>query len=84
MCYISSSAEFDQELAEIIVQNARRYINIISEAVYEMLPDYKEREVSFITIAHFIILISKLNSVIFFPLQNVLYNLQIVMLEFGS
>ena len=39
------AAEFDQELADAMIQNARRYINILSEAVYEMLPDYKEREV---------------------------------------
>jgi len=36
--------EYDPDLAEAIIQNARRYINIISEAVYELLPTYKQKE----------------------------------------
>lgn len=32
-------------MAEAMVQNTRRYLNLFSEAVYEMLPDYKQREV---------------------------------------
>ena len=42
--------EYDPDLAEAIVQNARRYINIISEAVYELLPTYKQKEVSLVTV----------------------------------
>jgi DNA replication licensing factor MCM7 len=37
--------EFDSGLAEAIVSNTRRYVSIVSDVVYEMLPDYKQREV---------------------------------------
>eukprot|EP00794_Sanderia_malayensis_P013959 gene13959-15415_t len=33
------------DLAENIVKNTRRYSQIFSDSIYEMLPDYKEREV---------------------------------------
>jgi len=39
-------AEYDPDLAEAILENTRRYINIFSDAVQELLPDYKEREVN--------------------------------------
>jgi len=41
---IDDVAEFDPDMAEAMVNNSRRYINLFSEAVYEMLPDYKQRE----------------------------------------
>ena len=34
------------ELAEAIVQNTRRYVTIFSDAVSELLPTYKQKEVS--------------------------------------
>lgn len=34
----------DPDLADSIVNNTRRYVEIFSDAVYGMLPDYKERE----------------------------------------
>ena len=37
--------DFDPELAERIVENARRYSLLFGEAIQEMLPNYKEREV---------------------------------------
>ena len=37
-------AEFDPELAEQIVENARRYSLLFGEAVQELLPSYKEFE----------------------------------------
>lgn len=37
-------AEFDPEIAEAVVGNTRRYVLLFSEAVQEMLPDYKQRE----------------------------------------
>lgn len=37
-------AEFDQELAEAIAQNTRRYVQLAEEAIDELLPNYKERE----------------------------------------
>jgi DNA replicative helicase MCM subunit Mcm2 (Cdc46/Mcm family) len=37
--------DFDSDLAMAIASNARRYVGIAAEVIYEMLPDYKEREV---------------------------------------
>ena len=37
--------QVDPELAENIVQNGRRYKQLFEDAIFEMLPDYKEREV---------------------------------------
>jgi DNA replication licensing factor MCM7 len=37
--------ESDPELAEAMIENTQRYTKIFSEAVYEILPNYKEREV---------------------------------------
>lgn len=34
-----------EELAEAVRQNTRRYTNMVSDVVYEMLPDYKHIEV---------------------------------------
>ena len=36
--------ERDPELAEAVVDNARRYTLLLSDAVWEMLPDYRERD----------------------------------------
>lgn len=36
--------ETNEELAEAVRQNTRRYTNMVSDVVYEMLPDYKHRE----------------------------------------
>ncbi|XP_077987692.1 DNA replication licensing factor mcm7-like [Glandiceps talaboti] len=38
-------AETDPDLAEAIAENCRRYTNLFADAVYELLPDYKEKEV---------------------------------------
>ncbi|KAK3747492.1 hypothetical protein QZH41_011365, partial [Actinostola sp. cb2023] len=37
-------AEIDQQLADNVKENARRYKRIFEDAVYEMLPDYKEHD----------------------------------------
>jgi DNA replication licensing factor MCM7 len=37
--------EHDPDLAQAMVENTRRYINLFADAVQELLPDYKEREV---------------------------------------
>lgn len=37
--------DFDSGLAKAIASNTRRYVNVAAEVVYEMLPQYKEREV---------------------------------------
>ena len=39
-------AEHDPDLAEAIVENSRRYTALFSDVVSDMLPDYKEKEVS--------------------------------------
>ncbi len=36
--------EFDPDLAEAVIANTRRYTLLLSDAVWELLPDYKERE----------------------------------------
>lgn len=38
--------DHDDDLAEAIINNARRYENLASDLIYEMLPDYKEREIA--------------------------------------
>ncbi|CAH1245044.1 DNA replication licensing factor mcm7-like [Branchiostoma lanceolatum] len=42
---IEDVAEVDPDLAEAMVENTRRYIHLFADAVYDMLPDYKQREV---------------------------------------
>ncbi|XP_013784346.1 DNA replication licensing factor mcm7-like [Limulus polyphemus] len=37
--------DHDPELADAITENARRYSSLFADAVYDMLPDYKEKEV---------------------------------------
>lgn len=44
--YSSVSAEFDPDMAEAMTRNTRRYISLFSEAVQELLPEYKQKEVS--------------------------------------
>lgn len=36
----------NEELAEAVRQNTRRYTTMVSDVVYEMLPDFKHREVT--------------------------------------
>ncbi|XP_028653859.1 DNA replication licensing factor MCM7 isoform X1 [Erpetoichthys calabaricus] len=38
-------AEEDPELVDSICENTRRYVNLSADAVHEILPEYKEREV---------------------------------------
>ncbi|KAF0312079.1 DNA replication licensing factor Mcm7 [Amphibalanus amphitrite] len=35
---------FDQELAEAVVENARRYTALMSDVVADLLPEYRTRE----------------------------------------
>lgn len=37
--------EFNESLVEAIIQNTRRYSNLFSEVILELLPQYKERTV---------------------------------------
>lgn len=41
--------QIDQQLADNVKENARRYKKIFEDAVYDMLPDYKEHDVSSIS-----------------------------------
>ncbi|XP_071159083.1 DNA replication licensing factor mcm7-like [Mytilus galloprovincialis] len=43
---IEDVQEHDPDLALAMVENTRRYINLFADAVQEILPDYKEREVT--------------------------------------
>lgn len=38
--------EMNEDLTEAVKQNTRRYTNMVSDVVYEMLPDYKFKEVN--------------------------------------
>lgn len=37
--------DYDEELAEAIIKNTRRYTNMISDIVFELLPTFKEHDV---------------------------------------
>lgn len=37
--------EVDPELSDAIQENTRRYINLFGDAVHELLPTYKEKDV---------------------------------------
>ena len=43
---IEDVQEYDPDLAQAMTENTRRYINLFADAVQEILPDYKEREVT--------------------------------------
>lgn len=40
-------SDIDTELAEAVVENTRRYVSLFSDAVHDLLPEYKEKEVLF-------------------------------------
>uniref|UniRef100_A0A0B6ZXU6 DNA replication licensing factor MCM7 n=1 Tax=Arion vulgaris TaxID=1028688 RepID=A0A0B6ZXU6_9EUPU len=42
---VDDVADYDPDLGESILENARRYVQIFGDAVYELLPDYKQKEV---------------------------------------
>lgn len=42
---LNDLADFDPDLAEAIVENAKRYYKIVCDVVSELLPGYKEKEV---------------------------------------
>ncbi|XP_076435363.1 DNA replication licensing factor mcm7-like [Babylonia areolata] len=37
--------DYDPDLADAIVENTRRYVSIFSDAVQDLLPDYKQKEI---------------------------------------
>ena len=39
-------SEYDPELVESTLENTQRYRQLFSDAVYDLLPDYREKEVS--------------------------------------
>lgn len=50
-------AEEDPELVESICENAKRYTGLFADAIHELLPEYKERDVRillFITVCIYI------------------------------
>lgn len=41
-------AVHDQDLADAIIENTRRYMNLFADVIQELLPEYREREVGHI------------------------------------
>ena len=39
-------AEHDPDLCDAIMENSRRYVSLFADVVQDMLPDYKEKDVS--------------------------------------
>ena len=39
-------AEHDPDLADAVIENTRRYTTLFADSVYELLPTYKEKDVS--------------------------------------
>lgn len=37
--------EMNEDLTDAVKQNTRRYTNMVSDVVYEMIPEYKHKEV---------------------------------------
>lgn len=46
MVDLDDIAEEDPELVESISENAKRYTGLFADAVHELLPEYREREVT--------------------------------------
>lgn len=40
-------SEYEPELAEAVQENGRRYTNLFADVIYDLLPDYKEKEVCY-------------------------------------
>lgn len=38
--------DYDPDLGDAIVENCRRYVSIFSDAVQDLLPEYKQKEVT--------------------------------------
>lgn len=38
--------EFDPDLVEAVLNNTKRYVNMVSDIVYSLLPNYKHKDVS--------------------------------------
>lgn len=38
--------DFDEELTNAVLNNTKRYANMISDIIYELLPTFKEHEVA--------------------------------------
>ena len=55
-------SEHDPELAEAIIENTRRYIQLFADAVHDLLPDYRQKEVGFLSLFILIFLINFLKN----------------------
>jgi DNA replication licensing factor MCM7 len=38
--------DYDPDLGDAVTENARRYVSLFSDAVQELLPEYKQKDVS--------------------------------------
>lgn len=45
-------AEEDPELVESVCENTKRYTDLFADAVHELLPEYKERDVCTFVVQH--------------------------------
>lgn len=45
-------AEEDPELVESVCENAKRYTDLFADAVHELLPEYKEKDVCAFVVQH--------------------------------
>lgn len=69
---LDNIADFDPELKDGIEENTRRYTALFADAIQEILPDYKEREVKYLNICNFI-KPSKNNLCFLLHLQNLIW-----------
>lgn len=37
--------DFNEDLADAVIGNTRRYTSLVSDVIFDLLPQYKEREV---------------------------------------
>ena len=59
--------QIDPELAEAICQNTRRYVALFSDAISELLPTYKQREVGVVNYVWGVVVLGHVTS----PLSQV-------------
>lgn len=45
---LTDVATVDQDLADACISNAKRYVDLFNDAVQELLPEYKDRDVCYL------------------------------------
>lgn len=54
---LNDVAQFDQSLADACIENAKRYSELFYDAIQELLPEYKDKDVSLIIFLYTVFLI---------------------------